>query len=244
MQVSASNLILSPPKSVIQNKASSTSAPNNALRLQALVRPVGVAQDQVFLLSPARAGGPRYSMLVREGAEFDLARKLRQGSATIGEVYSFISGLYFRGKIAYVERFGAAPPGLPPALVMVPGAGLVPPDTIVTIEQMEAISEVPVAEDNRAFRDPLVNSAKLLKEHAGDCHYVLLGSVASAKYTNPLLEVFGERLLFPNDFVGRGDMSRGGLMLRQARSGIELPYVPVLGTRLHGSRPPKLGRRA
>jgi len=181
-------------------------------------------------------------MLVREGADFDLARKLRHGSTTIGEVYSFISGLYFRGKMVYTERFAAGPPGLPPALVIVPGAGLVPPETVVTVEQLEAISEIPVAEENRAFRDPLMQSANLLNAHAGDCSYVLLGSVASAKYTTPLLEIFGERLLFPVDFVGRGDMSRGGLMLRHARSGVELQYVPVLGARVHGSRPPRLGR--
>ena len=181
-------------------------------------------------------------MLVRERAEFDLARKLRGGSATIGEVYTFISDLYFRGKMAYAERFRAAPPGIPPALVIVPGAGLVPPETVVSIEQLEAIAEIPVAEENQAFRDPLIQGARLLNTYAADCSYVLLGSVASAKYTAPLLEVFGDRLLFPIDFVGRGDMSRGGLMLRQARSGIELPYVPVRGARLHGTRPPRLRR--
>ena len=71
---------------------------------------------------------------------------------------------------------------------------------------------------------------------------MLLGSVASGKYTGPLLEVFGERLLFPADFVGRGDMSRGGLMLRRALSGIELPYIPVQGAQLRGARPPRLER--
>lgn len=181
-------------------------------------------------------------MLVREQADFDVARKLRGGSATIGEIYSFISGLYFRGKMVYTDRFRAAPPGVPSALVIVPGAGLVPPETIVSIEQLEAISQISVAEENQAFRDPLMRGAKLLKGYAGDCSYVLLGSVASGKYTAPLLEVFGERLLFPVDFVGRGDMSRGGLMLRHARAGIELPYVPVQGSRLHGTRPPRLGR--
>lgn len=181
-------------------------------------------------------------MLVRKEADFDLARKLRDGRATIGEVYSFISGLYFRGKMAYAGQFGSAPAGVPPSLVIVPGAGLVPPETVVTVGQMEAISEIPVAEENRSFRDPLTSSAQLLKQHAGDCSYVLLGSVASAKYTAPLLEVFGESLLFPADFVGRGDMSRGGLMLRHARSGVELSYVPVLGARLHGARPPRLTR--
>jgi hypothetical protein len=198
---------------------------------------------RVFLVSPAKAGGRRYDMLVREGAGSDLAVKLRNGSATIAEVYTFISGLYFRGKMAYAEAFGAAPPGVHAALVIVPGAGLAPPETRVTIEQLRAIAEVPVDERNRAYRDALLESARLVDQHAGrECLYVLLGSVASAKYTNPLLEVFGDRLVFPSDFVGRGDMSRGGLMLRHAASGIELPYVPVRGAVLHGARPPRLER--
>lgn len=181
-------------------------------------------------------------MLVRKEADFDLARKLRERHASIGEVYSFISGLYFRGKMAYAEKFGAAPPGVPPSLVIVPGAGLIPPDTVVTIEQLAVISAIPVDEGNRSFRYPLTESAKLLKKHADDCSYVLLGSVASAKYTTPLLEVFGNNLVFPADFVGRGDMSRGGLMLRHSRSGVELSYVPVLGAQLRGARPPRLSR--
>jgi len=198
---------------------------------------------KVFLISPARAGGPRFDMLTRERANFDLAVKLREGNGTIAEVYSFISGLYFRGKMAYADAFPFAPPGIPPSLVIVPGAGLVPPDTGVTIEQLRAISAIPVDDNNRVYRDTLLNAAKLLNEHAGpECTYVLLGSVASAKYTAPLLEVFGNRLLFPSDFVGRGDMSRGGLMLRRADSRVELAYVPVMGAALHGSRPPKLER--
>ena len=182
-------------------------------------------------------------MLLRERAEFDVARRLREGKATIGEVYSFISGLYFRGKMIYAEAFRAAPAGLPSALVMTPGAGLIPPQTAVDTEQLRAIAEIAVDEANPSFRRPLSEAAKLLDAHTErTCEYVLLGSVASGKYTAPLLEVFGERLLFPADFVGRGDMSRGGLMLRHARSGVELQYVPVLGARLHGSRPPRLGR--
>jgi hypothetical protein len=55
-------------------------------------------------------------------------------------------------------------------------------------------------------------------------------------------EALGERLRFPPDFVGRGDMSRGGLMLRCARAGIELPYAPVEGSVRRGARPPKLPR--
>lgn len=182
-------------------------------------------------------------MLVREQARFDLAIKLREGSATIGEVYSFISGLYFRGKMAYADAFRAAPPGIPDALVIVPGAGLIPPETPVTIDQLRAIAEIPVDEGNREYREALLSAARLLDEHAGPaCVHVLLGSIASGKYTGPLLEVFGQRLVFPADFVGRGDMSRGGLMLRCAHSRTELSYIPVQGAVRHGVRPPKLER--
>jgi hypothetical protein len=69
---------------------------------------------------------------------------------------------------------------------------------------------------------------------------ILLGSVASPKYVSILTAIFGDRLLFPVAFVGRGDMSRGGLLLRHARAGEELVYAPVLGATLHGVRPPKL----
>jgi hypothetical protein len=180
-------------------------------------------------------------MLLREQARFDVAVKLRQGTASIGEVYTFISGLYFRGKIAYADAFPSAPPGVPSALVIVPGVGLVPPETPVSIKELRAIAEIPVDERNHAYRDALLRAATLLDQYAGPtCLHVLLGSIASGKYIGPLLEIFGERLIFPIDFVGRGDMSRGGLMLRHAHSGIQLPYVPVQGAARHGARPPRL----
>ena len=196
---------------------------------------------RVFLLSPANTGGIRSGYLLRENAKFDLAIRLRQGAATIGEVYAFMSGLYFRGKIAYAETFRAAPPGVPHAVIIVPGVGLVPPDTLVSVDQLRAIARVPVDQDNAAYRSPLLRDAKLLDDHAGvECQYVLLGSIATEKYSEPLLEVFGESLVFPPEFVGRGDMSRGGLMLRCAGTGRELSYAPVRGAARHGRRPPKL----
>jgi len=71
---------------------------------------------------------------------------------------------------------------------------------------------------------------------------VLLGSVASAKYTSILLEVFGDRLLFPPSFVGRGDMARGGILLQRAASGSELDYIPVSHPARLGVRPTKKAR--
>ena len=195
----------------------------------------------IVLMSPARIGGPRSNALLRPEAGFALAERLRARRATLGEVYAFISGLYFRGKLAYAEAFAAPPEGVPPALVIVPGLGLIPPDTLVDAEQLRRIGDVSIEENNLAYRDPLLRDARQLDQNAGPaCQYLLLGSIATEKYTQPLLNVFEDRLLFPVEFVGRGDMSRGGLMLRRAGSGEQLSYVRLRGAVRRGRRPPKL----
>src|SRR5579862_6724697 len=101
-------------------------------------------RELVVLLSPARIGGPRSNVLLRPEAGFTLAERLRDRKATLGEVYAFISGLYFRGKLAYAQAFAAPPQGLPPALVIVPGLGLIPPDTLVDAEQLRRIGDVSI----------------------------------------------------------------------------------------------------
>jgi hypothetical protein len=200
-------------------------------------------QQQIFLLSPANAGGERAQLVLSDRAKFDLAVKLRHEGAALGDVFAFISGLYFRGKLAYAQAFAAPPPGLPGSLVITAGRGLLPPDTTVTLDQLRQIASVPVDAPDARYRNPLARDARALAEFAmPPCAVVLLGSVATDKYIEPLLEVFGERLLFPAEFVGRGDMSRGGLMLRCARAGMELTYVPVRGATRHGPRPPRLPR--
>ena len=88
---------------------------------------------------------------------------------------------------------------------------------------------------------PLLASAKTVAEWVGpEGAVTLLGSIASDKYVDVLLGVFGERLTFPAEFVGRGDMSRGGLLLRCVRERQELAYVPLAGAVRHGPRPPRL----
>ena len=194
-----------------------------------------MATARVFLLSPAHCGGERAQLLFNPRASFDLARRLRTpDGATLGEVFSFLSGLYFRGKLAYAERFG-----LP--LVITTNAGLRPADERVTLDTLRAAARVDIKAGNPRYRRPLLASARTVAEHlAPDGAVTLLGSIASDKYVDVLLSVFAERLTFPAEFVGRGDMSRGGLMLRAVRDGAELAYTPVLGATLHGSRPPKL----
>jgi hypothetical protein len=180
---------------------------------------------------------------MRPAAEFDLAVRLRAGEATIGEVYTFISGLYFRGKVAYVKAFASPPEGFGPALVIVPGEGLMPLETPISSERLGTIGNVSIERDHHVFRTALLRDARLLANADPSCRIVLLGSIATGKYTAPLLEVFGDRLVFPADFVGRGDMSRGGLMLRSADAGVELDYAPVADAVLHGVRPPRLEPR-
>ncbi|HZR27111.1 MAG TPA: hypothetical protein VFA59_26185 [Vicinamibacterales bacterium] len=202
---------------------------------------------RVFLLSPANCSGTRAKQILSDKAQFALARELRsRRGAMLGDVFAFVSGLYFRGKLTYAMRY-AAPPERDNAIVgcgvhvITPNAGLRSPDTYVTHKAVRAFADGDVHQDNAGYRRPLEKSARaLLREIGEDCDVVLLGSVASPKYIDVLTRIFGERLLFPIDFVGRGDMSRGGLLLRKARDGEELPYVPVIGATLHGARPPKL----
>ncbi len=199
---------------------------------------------RIFLLSPAKAGGRRHAILANEKATFELALQFRAGAATIGEIYSFMSGLYFRGKMAYVAAFGAGSPPWPGAFVIVPGLGLLSPETVFSPEQLRATAQIDVDEDNPVHYDALLAAAASLDDATGrQCSFVLLGSVASAKYTRALLRVLDDRLLFPAEFVGRGDMSRGGLMLRSAASGQELTYVPVNAGQLRGPRAPRLKRK-
>ncbi|MGE5361431.1 MAG: hypothetical protein ACM3NQ_20630 [Bacteroidales bacterium] len=190
---------------------------------------------RVFLLSPASSNGARAQMLLSPRARFALAEQLRSPSgATLGEVFSFLSGLYFRGKLAYGSAFGQP-------LVITPLLGLQPPDYPVTEALLRQFARVDIDAGNPAYRKPLEASAALVDEFAGPhATVVLLGSIATGKYVDVLLERFGERLLFPQEFVGRGDMSRGGLLLRAVRAGLELTYVPVKGAVRHGARPPKL----
>ena len=191
---------------------------------------------RVFLLSPANCSGERAQLLFSTRAAFPLARRLREGDVPLGEVMTFVSGLYFRGKLAYAETFGIP-------LVITADAGLRPADTPVTLAMLRASARVDIDAANPRYRRPLEQSARavaaLLRP---DDTVTLLGSIASDKYVRVLLGVFGARLTFPADFVGRGDMSRGGLLLRCVRAGRELDYVPVAGAIRHGARPPRLER--
>ena len=198
--------------------------------------------SRVFLLSPAHCGGERASLVLSPLARFDLALRLRASSgAPLGEVFSFMSGLYFRGKLTYASAFASPPAGLPGVYVITPTDGLELAETAVDVSRLRRFARVDIHADDARFRRPLLRHARRLAEAIGpDGEVVLLGSIATGKYVEPLLEALGERLRFPSEFVGRGDMSRGGLLLRHARSGIELDYLAVRGATRRGARPPRL----
>jgi hypothetical protein len=173
-----------------------------------------------LLLSPADLRGRRAVVLLRDAASFPLARAVQEGRATLGEVFAFVSQLYFRGKLAYARRFGGV------VRVIVPGRGLLDPGMRVAVEHIEAFAQVGVDPKTESYRGPLVRDARTLAAQV-EGPVVLLGSIATAKYVEPLSEVLGDRLLAPKAFVGRGDMSRGALLLRAAETGRELEYAPV-----------------
>jgi hypothetical protein len=198
---------------------------------------------RVFLLSPARASGERMGFLLRPGAGFALAREFQASGAALGEVFQFASGLYFRGKLAYARAFARAPGGRRGALAIVPGRGLMDVEATITADELRAVAEVPVDLRDARYREPLERDVRALASEVGKSgEVVLLGSIATGKYADVLLDILGDRLFFPPSFVGRGDMSRGGLLLRCARAGTELPYAPLRGAVRHGPRPPKLPR--
>jgi hypothetical protein len=154
---------------------------------------------------------------------------------SLGRAFAFMSGLYFRGKLSYAERFGEA-------LVITPTRGLQPASLPFDLKLLREFAVGDVSVDNPEYREALETDVKALARRIGPkTRVVLLGSVASGKYVDVLLPILGERLRYPVSFIGRGDMSRGGLLLRSASSGEELEYQALTaGVRPRGPRPPRL----
>lgn len=196
----------------------------------------------IFLLSPANLSGKRGKSMWGGNSRCELAMTLRDGGAPLGEVFSFISGLYFRGKLAYARAFARPPRNAAGVLVITASRGLMAPDTIVGTEELQAMAASSIDEGEASYREPLERDARRLAAKLRGCEVVLLGSVATQKYVEPLLGVFGAKLMFPAEFAGRGDMSRGGLMLRAVRESAPLTYVGVANSMRHGPRPAKLPR--
>src|SRR3954468_10049751 len=98
---------------------------------------------QLFVLSPASRSGQRAELLYNERAQFFLARRLREEGATLGEVFSFLSGLYFRGKLTYARAFaGSYVDGDAEIRVITTSRGLVDPGTIVRLKDLREFAGV------------------------------------------------------------------------------------------------------
>jgi hypothetical protein len=184
-------------------------------------------------------------MILRDQAQFELARRLRDTKgAPVAEVFTFLSGLYFRGKIAYANAFARPARGTPGVLVITPTRGLIDARTRIRLDDLCEFAAVDIHKDDPRYRLPIERDARRLASKLSmTSEVILLGSIATGKYIEVLLANFGDRLRFPSEFVGRGDMSRGGLMLRCAADGQELSYIPVAGAIVNGKRPPKLAPR-
>ena len=198
--------------------------------------------DRIFLLSPAHCGGRRAQILLNERAAFPLAVELRSPRGVpLGTAFSFLSGLYFRGKLAYAERFARPPADTSGVQVITTDRGLLSGDARIGVEDLRSFGTVDISQEQPDYRLPLERDVRLLQRL--EVELVLLGSVATGKYVDILLEIMGERLLFPTEFVGRGDMSRGALLLQAVRNGAELSYQPVAGALRRGARAPRVGVR-
>jgi len=196
---------------------------------------------RLFLLSPAHCGGRRAEVLMSERATFPLADRLRRGlPVTLGEAFAFLSGLYFAGKLAYADRFSRAPAGTPGTLVITTNRGLIAAGTRITLGDLQEFGAVSIRADDPRYRDPIARDATRVAQVA-NAEIILLGSVATGKYVDVLLEFFGDRLLFPSAFAGRGDMSRGSLLLRAVRESTELAYEPVATAIRSFARSPRMG---
>ncbi len=190
---------------------------------------------RLFLLSPANTSGKRTRILLSPRASFSLAVRVKSESAGIGEVFAFLSGLYFRGKLAYATHFCEQ------VRVITCDRGLVPHDLPVTATDLRKMSRGDIDLDHSPYRKPLErDAAALASQLDADGEVILLGSIATGKYAELLHAAFGERLKFPETFVGRGDMSRGGVLLRAVRENRELVYKTWAGAVVHGERPARL----
>lgn len=180
--------------------------------------------SNIFLLSPANLSGTRAKQLISPRARFDAARLYQSDEGVpIALAFAFMSALYFRGKLAYALHFAPHEN----IFVITPGFGLVAPDWRITPERMKVLQKTPVDVRDAKYRKALERDARALAARDSDANVVLLGSVASGKYVDILLPIFGDRLRFPATFAGLGDMSRGGLLLRAVRANRELQYTTL-----------------
>jgi hypothetical protein len=145
--------------------------------------------SRAFLLSPANTSAIRGQLLLNGNSEFELAQRIRRQGDPLGELFSFISSLYFRGKLAYAKAFSPST-GFPSTLVVTTSRGLLSPETVITLDDLLEMSAVSIDPGDARYREPLCQDARTL---AGvlltGSQIVLLGSIASGKYVDPLRRI-------------------------------------------------------
>jgi hypothetical protein len=192
----------------------------------ALDRQVDDRNAPVFLISPASLSGVRGVRLLRGIGNGPVTERLARGErVTIAEVYTSISSLYFRGKLAYARRYARLPHSVG-VRVITSDRGLCAADDLVDLDDLRRMASGAIDEREPIYCRCLTDSARALAGQLTDeCIVVLLGSLATRKYLDPLREALGDRLRVPREFIGLGDMSRGGLLLRAAAGGRQLEYI-------------------
>src|SRR5207237_3083659 len=128
---------------------------------------------RVFLLSPANCNGRRGAQVLSPQSRSEAAQRLRSTDGIpLGDLFSFVSGLYFRGKLTYARQF-AAPPDIDNPIIgggvhiITTNAGLRSPETPVTASAIRQFAAEDIDADNRAYRRPLEQSAKALRRELG-----------------------------------------------------------------------------
>src|SRR5207249_12303548 len=135
--------------------ASMSELPTNPSGRRAERRPPEFCQaSRIFLLSPANVAGIRAGLVMDEKRGSEMAKRLRQDGVPLGQLFSFMSGLYFRGKLAYARAFAAAPPDVAGAFVITVSGGLVPADTLVTLDRLREISVGSIDPSDERYRTP------------------------------------------------------------------------------------------
>ena len=178
-----------------------------------------------YLLSPANLGGVRGKQLLSGQSQFPLALRLRGEGAPLGELFSFVSALYFRGKLTYATTF--AGPARERVRVITSNRGLMAPEAVMTATDLAGFGACEIDPAEARYADPLRRDLAGLPPGP----VVFLGSLATGKYLEILAAALGPRLVAPVRFVGLGDMSRGSLLLEAARTGRELEYRAGATTR-------------
>jgi hypothetical protein len=146
-------------------------------------------------------------------------------------VFNFVSGLYFRGLTTRRLRKPST------TLASSPRRQAWAHGTAVRLDDLARYAAVSIGVGESAIACRSSGCRRLARGLSPGDEVVLLGSIATPKYLAILEPIFGDRLRVPRDFIGRGDMSRGTLLLRAVRAASELEYIPARALRAEPAAP-------